>query len=211
MNARLVKLGLIGTLIGLAIVAVVGYYIQGTPKGYVQDTEARLPDLGGPFRLVDQFGKTRTDKEFRGKYMLIYFGYSYCPDICPMGLQNISAALLSLGTDIGHITPIFITIDPERDDVKNLGIYAQNWHTSFVFLTGSSEQLDPVYRSFKVYTSKVKPEGTEADYLMDHSALIYLIDREGKFIDFFPHTTNPAEIAQKIRKHLLAEFSSSQA
>lgn len=207
MNLRLIRGGILGTALGLGILAVGSYYVRSTPKSFVQDTTSHLPDLGGPFRLVDQFGKTRTDQEFRGKYMLIYFGYSYCPDVCPMGLQNISAALQSLGTDLGRIVPIFITIDPERDDVKNLNLYAQNWHSSFIFLTGTPQELDPVMKSYKVYTSKVKPEGTEADYIMDHSALIYLIDREGNFIDFFPHTTNPAQIANKIRKHLLEEMT----
>lgn len=207
MNLRLIRGGILGTALGLGILAVGSYYVRSTPKSFVQDTTSHLPDLGGPFRLVDQFGKTRTNQEFRGKYMLIYFGYSYCPDVCPMGLQNISAALQSLGTDLGRIVPIFITIDPERDDVKNLNLYAQNWHSSFIFLTGTPQELDPVMKSYKVYTSKVKPEGTEADYIMDHSALIYLIDQEGNFIDFFPHTTNPAQIANKIRKHLLEEMT----
>lgn len=206
MNLRLIRLGILGTALGLGILAIGSYYVRSTPKSFVQDATSHLPDLGGPFRLVDQFGKTRTDQEFRGKYMLLYFGYSYCPDVCPMGLQNISAALQSLGTDLGNIVPIFITIDPERDDVKNLNLYAQNWHSSFIFLTGTPKELDPVMKAYKVYTSKVKPEGTEADYIMDHSALIYLIDREGNFIDFFPHTTNPAQIANKIRKHLLKEM-----
>jgi cytochrome oxidase Cu insertion factor (SCO1/SenC/PrrC family) len=206
MNLRLIRLGILGTAIGMGAIALAAYYMQSKEKTYMKDTPTNLPDLGGSFRLVDQFGKTRTSQEFRGKYMLVYFGYTYCPDVCPMGLQNITAALNGLGRDISRIVPIFITIDPERDDVKNLSLYAPNWHSSFVFLTGTDQQLAPVLKSFKVYTSKVKPEGTEADYLMDHSALIYLMDRQGKFVDFFPHTTSPAVIANKIRKHLMDEM-----
>jgi protein SCO1/2 len=133
----------------------------------------------------------------------MYFGYTFCPDICPLGLQNITEGLNQLGRDIDQIVPLFITIDPERDTVENLRVYATNWHPSFVMLTGTKQQLDPVFKSYKVYVAKAKPEGTMADYLMDHSALVYLLDRNGKFVDYFPHTTDPGEIAKIIQSHLL--------
>lgn len=209
MNVRYLRFGLLGAFIGLIGLLVLASYFKYSPKTYTQDVPTALPDLGGAFRLVDQFGKVRTNQEFQGKYMLIYFGYSFCPDVCPLGLQNITGALKDLGKDVDQIIPIFITVDPERDDVKSLSLYAQNWHSSFVMLTGSQQQLDPVIKAFKVYAVKSKPQGTEADYLIDHSALVYLMDRQGKFIDFFPHTTPPAQIAQKIRKHLLNEFQST--
>lgn len=199
MTTRWIRLGLIGCSIALGGIAGLTQYIRKTPKNYVQDTPTHLPDLGGSFRLKDQFGAIRTDQEFRGKYMLIYFGYSFCPDICPMGLQNITAALRHLKKSVDRLVPIFITIDPERDDVESLRLYAQNWHSSFVMLTGTQQQLDPVLKAFKVYAQKMTPEGTQADYVMDHSALIYLMDRQGKFIAFFPHTTPGEEMAKKIQ------------
>lgn len=203
MNLRWIRLGLIGVGVALGVIAALAYYMNTTPKNYVQDTPTHLPDLGGPFRLTDQFGSIRTNQEFRGKYMLIYFGYSFCPDICPLGLQNISAALGELKNSVDQIVPIFITIDPERDDVESLRLYAQNWHSSFVMLTGMPQQLDPVLKAFKVYAQKMTPEGTQADYVMDHSALVYLMDRQGKFIAFFPHTTPGPEMAKKIHEAML--------
>lgn len=205
MAIKHIRLGIMSLALGLGCVAGIYTYMKREAHTYVQDTPRQLPNLGAPFRLTDQFGKIRTTQEFRGKYMLLYFGYSFCPDICPLGLQNISAALKKLGTDLDQVVPIFITIDPERDDVKSLNLYAQNWHSSFIMLTGSQKELNPVIKGFKVYAVKVKPEGTKADYVMDHSSLVYLLDRQGNFIDFFPHSTPPNIIAQKIQEHLTAE------
>jgi protein SCO1/2 len=215
MNLKLIRFGILGISLGLGGLAIATYFIRSAPKTFVQDSaqdsESCLPELGGPFRLIDQFGNTRTDKEFRGKYQLIYFGYSYCADICPLGLQNISAALKRLGTDLSHFVPIFITIDPKRDDVENLSLYAQNWHSSFIFLTGTPQQLAPVFKAYKVYASKVNPqETTREDYVMDHSTLIYLMDREGKLIDFFPHSTPSDKIFEKLQKHLISEIKTGK-
>lgn len=206
MNRRYFGFAGLGIVLGLSILGIFAYQIQQQPITYVQDSNTnQLPNLGGPFTLTDQFGKQRSDKDYRGKYMLVYFGYSYCPDVCPLGLQNIGAALDDLGTDIDQVAPLFITIDPERDTVESLNTYAQNWHSSFVMLTGSEKELEPVKKAYKVYAVKAKPDGTMADYLMDHSALVYLINKDGKFIDFFPHTTEPKKMASIIRKHMLAE------
>lgn len=206
MNSRNLKFSLLGVFIGVFLLGGFTYYISQQPISYVQDTTNRsLPNLGGPFTLVDQFGKTRNDREFRGKYMLLYFGYSFCPDVCPLGLQNITAALDLLGRDIDQIVPMFITIDPERDTVESLQLYAQNWHTSLLMMTGSQAQLQQVQKAYKVYAVKAKPDGTMADYLMDHSALVYLVNREGTFIDFFPHTTDPQKMAEIIRRQLINE------
>lgn len=205
MNRRYLKFASLGMIIGCSILAVFAYQLR-QPISYVQDlNERQLPNLGGPFTLTDQFGKKRSDSDFRGKYMLVYFGYSFCPDVCPLGLQNIGAALDQLGRDLDQVVPIFITVDPKRDTVENMHIYAQNWHSSFIMLTGTDKELDPVKQAYKVYAAKVKPDGTMADYLIDHSALVYLINREGKFIDFFPHTTEPAKIVELIKKQLLKD------
>lgn len=162
--------------------------------------------IGAPFELVDQHKKVRKSEEFQGKFMLVYFGYSFCPDICPMGLQNISEALNRLERDRDEVVPIFITIDPERDTPQNLNLYASNFHPSFIMLTGSSQQLDPLLKSFKVYAAKATPDGTMADYLMDHSTMIYLMGRDGQFIEFFPHSTEPQKIAAILQKHLIREL-----
>lgn len=193
----------------MLILAGFACYFNYTPKSYVEDKSSTgLPKLGGPFSLTDQFGNKRKNSEFLGKYMMVYFGYSFCPDVCPMGLQHISKALELLGTDIDQVTPLFITIDPERDTQENLKVYAQNWHSSFIFLTGSQEEINPVLEAYKVYTMRARPDGTMADYLIDHSAFVYLMDRSGNLISFFPHTSDPQVMAQTVREHLLKEHQS---
>jgi len=157
-----------------------------------------MPQIGGHFTLIDQHGAHRSTTEFLGKYMLIYFGYSFCPDICPLGLQNMSGALTILGRDLDDVVPIFVTIDPERDTVGNLKIYATNFHSKFIMLTGAPQEVSPVLKSYKVYAAKAKPDGTMADYLMDHSTLIYLMDREGHFMKSFPHTIAPEDLAKAV-------------
>jgi protein SCO1/2 len=205
-NKKYFRLAMLGVVMGGVILAGFAYYFAHTPKTYVEaKTTTGLPKLGGPFDLLDQFGKRRTSADFSGKYMMVYFGYSFCPDICPMGLQHMSKALELLGTDIDQIAPIFITVDPERDTVDNLKTYAQNWHTSFVFLTGSEEAVKQVLQAYKVYAVKAKPDGTMADYLIDHSALIYIMGRDGKLVGFFPHTTEPEVIAKNLRTYLIQE------
>lgn len=205
MNFRLLRLSLLGLAIGIGIVGGMTYYIKDEPINYNQDNERHLPDLGGPFTLTDQFNKKRTNTEFRGKYMLVYFGYTFCPDVCPLGLRNISSALDLLERDLDQVVPIFITIDPERDQPEALRSYASTIHSSFVMLTGPQKELDPVLKAYNVYAVKAKPDGTMADYLMDHSSLVYLMDRNGKLVDFFPHTESPQKIADTIHKHLLQE------
>lgn len=202
MTLKYIRLGILGLAGALAVLGAFTYYFKITPKSYVSASTTKvLPNLGGPFKLTDQFGKIRTNEEFRGKFMLVYFGYTFCPDVCPLGLQNMTAGLTQLGRDIEKVVPIFITIDPARDTVENLQIYAQNWHSSFIMLTGEEKEINPVLKAYKVYAVKAKPDGTMADYLMDHSALVYLMDRNGKLVDYFPHTTEPDEMAKIIRNH----------
>jgi protein SCO1/2 len=164
-----------------------------------------VPQIGGDFTLTDQHGLKRSTADFRGKYQLIYFGYSFCPDICPLGLQNMSGALKALGRDLDDVVPIFVTIDPERDTVENLKVYASNFHPKFIMLTGAPEEVAPVLKDYKVYAVKAKPDGTMADYLMDHSTLIYLMDRNGHFLKSFPHTMAPEDLAKAVTAILASE------
>lgn len=202
---RWIQLGIMGISLALGVMAIITYQFRKTPISYVEDHGSTgRPDVGGPFVLNDHHGKQRTNEEFKGKIMVVYFGYSFCPDICPLGLQNMTAALELLGRDIDQVAPIFITIDPERDTAANLKNYAPNWHSSFVFLTGSKEEVGKAIKNYKVYAAKAKPDGTVAEYLMDHSTLIYIMDRKGTFLEAHPHTTEPEKLAAAVRKHLLA-------
>jgi protein SCO1/2 len=162
--------------------------------------ETGTAKIGGAFKLVDQNGVIRTDIDFRGKYMLIYFGYSFCPDICPTALYNIAEALEMLGDKGQEIQPIFITIDPDRDTVDALSSYMQNYPQQFIALTGEDGAIKAAMDAYGVYASKVEREDSN-DYLIDHSSIVYLMDRQGRFLSHFSHNTMPDKIVEILRKH----------
>lgn len=155
---------------------------------------------GGPFELTAHTGETVSSEQFLGRYMLVYFGYSYCPDVCPLDLQKMSVALYQLeqqGYDTTPIQPIFISIDPERDTVEELANYVPDFHPRLLALTGSLDQISAVARDYKVYFAKRAQEGTD-DYLMDHSALIFVMDPEGNYVRLFSSRDKPTDIAQSL-------------
>ena len=157
--------------------------------------------VGGPFELLDQNGKIRTNADYKGKYMVVYFGYSFCPDICPAALYNMTQAFQEMSPkELKDLAPLFITIDPQRDTVKNLKTYMQNFHPSFTALTGSQDKIDQAVKGYRVYAKKAKPDGTSTEYLLDHSSIVYVMDRQGRFITSFNHQTEPEIIKQTIRK-----------
>lgn len=157
--------------------------------------------IGGTFTLTDQHGKTVSDKDFRGKYMLVYFGYSYCPEICPTDLLTISQTMAGLGADADRVAPVFITIDPERDTVEQLRTYMQNFDPRITALTGAKDIIAKVQQSYKVYSHKSEDTGA-SEYLMDHSAITYLMDTNGKYLDHFPHGTSSTAMVAKIEGRL---------
>ena len=167
--------------------------------------------IGGSFELIDQDGNTRSDTEFRGKYMMVYFGYSYCPDICPTGLASMTEALEKMGKFGRHIQPIFITLDAQRDKVPTLKKYMKHFHPRFVALTGSEEALLKAKKAYRVYSKKIGIDGKEFDpkketaerqnsYLVDHSSIVYLMDRNGNHIDQFSHNTPVERMVEKLQK-----------
>jgi protein SCO1/2 len=158
--------------------------------------------IGGPFSLVDQDGRPRTDRDFRGELMLIYFGYTYCPDACPTALLAMSQALDALGADAAKVQPIFITVDPARDTAAQLKLYAQNFHPRMVMLTGSAEQIAAAAKAFRVYYAKAKGSGEDDQYLMDHTSIVYLMGRDGQYLTHFTHATSADKMAEAIRKYL---------
>jgi cytochrome oxidase Cu insertion factor (SCO1/SenC/PrrC family) len=144
--------------------------------------------VGGPFSLMDHTGRRVTDEDFRGRYMLVAFGYTYCPDVCPGELQLISAALDRLGAKADRIAPIFITVDPARDTQDVLKAYMANFHPRFVGLTGSEAEIAAAAKAYRVYFRKVESPGSP--YLMDHTSLVYLMDPEGNYVTHFPYGTD---------------------
>jgi cytochrome oxidase Cu insertion factor (SCO1/SenC/PrrC family) len=154
--------------------------------------------VGGPFRLTDQAGRERTDAEFRGRLLLVYFGFTYCPDICPADLQEIGLALDQLGRRADEVQPIFVTLDPKRDTPEHLAEYLQTFHPRIIGLTGSQAAIRAVAQAYKVYYEEVR-RGPGADYTIDHSALIYLIDASGRYIGFLPPGSPSGRIAHVIK------------
>jgi protein SCO1/2 len=157
--------------------------------------------VGGPFALVDHNGRSRTDEDFRGKLVLVYFGFTYCPDICPTDLQNIGLALDQLGQEAEKVQPLFITVDPERDTAEHLKEYLQSFHPSFIGLTGDTSAIRAAADAFKVYYARVS-NGQGDDYTVDHTAFIYLMGADGGYVGFFPPGTSSERIAEMLRKQL---------
>jgi cytochrome oxidase Cu insertion factor (SCO1/SenC/PrrC family) len=156
--------------------------------------------IGGPFALIDHTGKLRTDEDFRGELLLIYFGYSYCPDVCPTDLQQIGLAVDGLGARAEAVQPLFITLDPERDTAVHLAEYVPAFHPRLIGLTGSAEQIRRVALAYKVYYAKYPPDSS--DYVIDHSSFIYLVDKAGKYIGFFPPGTTADRMIEIINLNL---------
>ena len=153
--------------------------------------------IGGPFSLTDQNGRRVSDKDFLGKYMLVFFGYTYCPDVCPTELQVMTEALGQMGAKGDTIQPIFISFDPERDTPETLKAYVGNFSPRLIGLTGSADDIAAAAKAYRVYYSKVE-KGAANDYLMDHSTIIYLMGPDGKFIKHFIYSTDAKALAEAL-------------
>ena len=186
-----------------AVVAVV--FLWPGLRGGVPAAPLAGASIGGPFALVDQHGKPFTDRDLKGRYSLVYFGYTYCPDVCPLDVQNLSLGLAAFEkTDPkrgAKVVPVFVTVDPERDDPAALTAFAANFHPRLIALTGTRAQVDVAKKAYKVYARRAGPEGAK-DYLMDHAAMTYLMGPDGAPIDFLPHGTTPAQVADELAKYV---------
>jgi protein SCO1/2 len=158
--------------------------------------------LGGAFTLVAHTSETVRDTDFQGKYLLIFFGYTFCPDICPTALQEVAFTLDALGGDAAKIQPLFITIDPQRDTPEVLAEYVAAFDPRIVGLTGTPEQIASVTKAYRAYYAKSDPAAGDTDYLMDHSAFIYLMGPDGRFLNALSFREPATEIVKAIRKYL---------
>jgi protein SCO1/2 len=171
-----------------------------TTDGHTQVTGKAL--VGGPFSLIDQTGKQVTDKDFRGKFMLVFFGYTNCPDVCPAGLQVMSVAIEKLGRRADDVVPIFITLDPEQDTPQKLAAYVKNFSPRLIGLTGSASDIAAAAKAYRVFYQKVPDEKDPSRYSIDHSAIFYLMGKDGSLLAPIPHTNDAAQLAQAIDKAL---------
>lgn len=178
---------------------VVGLLILFWAMGGVSKV-AQPAAIGGPFQLTDQHGKAVTEKNLKGKPTLIFFGYTHCPDVCPTSLFEISEVLRALGKDADKVNAVFISVDPERDTPATMKEYLSSFDPHLEGLSGDPAETAKVVTSYRVYAKKVPTK--DGDYTMDHTALIYLMDRDGRFVSPFNMKRTPEEAAADLKKYL---------
>ncbi|HXF53621.1 MAG TPA: SCO family protein [Hyphomicrobiaceae bacterium] len=202
MRTRLIVLALAGLAVGAAVALIVlPGGLQRLASGTTL-TSIGKATVGGPFSLIDHHGQRVSDEDFRGRLMLVYFGFTYCPDVCPTGLQVMAAAIEKLGPKGEDVVPILITVDPERDTPEALARYVPSFHPRLIGLTGSSAEIATVARAYRVYYRKVKDEASSQTYTVDHTSIVYLMGRDGQFVTHFTHATPPDAMAAAIAKAL---------
>ncbi|MBF0107941.1 MAG: SCO family protein [Magnetococcales bacterium] len=159
--------------------------------------------LKGSFSLKDEQGTTRKLEDYRGSYLLVYFGYTYCPDVCPTNLGIIAQVLNTLPTGVGdHLTPLFVSVDPERDTPAQLGDYTDAFHPRLIGLTGTAEEVRQAANTFGVYYARVENPADRGHYLVDHSSSTYFIDDQGRLRDIFEHAMAPEDMRRRIVKEI---------
>lgn len=158
--------------------------------------------IGGPFQLTDQDGKPISDQDLKGKPFLVFFGFTHCPDVCPTALFEVSELLRALGKDADRTAALFITVDPERDTPAKLKDYLSSFDPRLRAATGDRPAIEAVQKAYRVYAKKVPSEKGGDDYSMDHTALIYLMDKQGRFVAPFNLKRTPEEAAAELRKYL---------
>lgn len=163
--------------------------------------------FGGPFELTDHDGRTVTDGTFRGRFTLLYFGYTFCPDLCPTNLLTMAEALEALGPEGKRVQPLFVTVDPERDNPAALRDYMAHFGPRFLGLRGTPAQTRAVLKAWRIHRRKVPAEaGADAgDYLVDHATLTFLMGPDGRFRTLFPHDTRVEKMTATLRRYLAAE------
>ena len=191
--------GLIAFL--LATAPMVGAQEMPSPGALMDALMWGKEPVGAPFALTDQHGRLRTDAEFRGKFILLYFGYTHCPDICPADVLSITLALQGLGESAASLQPIFVTLDPERDTQTHLGDYLGSFDPRWIGLTGDPTAIRALSLAYKIWFAKAAGARGD-DYSIDHTTAIFLINREGNYIGFLPPGTEPERIMQALRAQL---------
>lgn len=199
---RLLVAALAVNVAALVLVLTTGRVPMAPSSGTSVRTGTAL--IGGPFMLTTIDGRTVTDQTYRGKWLLIYFGYTFCPDACPTALSNMSIALQTLGAEADKIQPLFITVDPKRDTARVMASYLESFDPRIVGLVGTQEQTDAIVKTYRLYVGTEKEPGDT--YLVAHSTYVYLMDPDGMFADVIEGGTPGDQMADAVRK-LIKEHS----
>lgn len=200
---QLYGLGL-AVLLGVAALSINEWWRIAVPSD--SSTVFHAPAIGGPLTLATTDGSTVTDETYRGKILLVYFGYTTCPDACPTTLNNIAGALAELGPLVDHIQPLFITIDPQRDTREVLANYVKAFDPRIVGLTGTADQIAAAAKAYRVYYAPYKTRDAPDGYLMDHTSVVYVMSEEHRFVASFSQDTPASQMADRLRK-LIAKTS----
>lgn len=198
MNTRLIVV-VLAALLGGGLLAMA--LLPAAPPATNSATTGKA-SVGGPFELTSQNDRRVSDKDFRGKLMLVYFGYTFCPDVCPAGLQVISAALDKLGTRADDVVPIFISLDPERDTPAKLKEYLGSFNPRLLGLTGTPEEIAAVAKAYRAYYKKVPDAKHPDEYSVDHTSIIYLMGRDGTYVGHASHASSFEKLAEQIANAL---------
>ncbi|MGH6783985.1 MAG: SCO family protein [Sphingomicrobium sp.] len=198
MTARTSRVLLVLAAFFTSLVLAFGVVMLVVERGPGTVTQAAA--VGGPFRLIDQNGRPFTDQDLKGRPFLVFFGFTHCPDICPTTLFDVSEVLRRLGPDADRVRALFITVDPERDTPEKLKDYLSSFDPHLVGLTGDPAAVAATTKAYRVYTRKVPLEG--GNYTMDHQTLVYLMDKEGRFVAPFSLKRRPEDAAADLRRYL---------
>ena len=188
---------LIAAALGLAAGIGAAYLSLRVPDG-TKPTVAGRVAIGGPFSLVDTSGQRRTEKDYAGKPMIVFFGFTNCPDVCPSGLQTLTVALDKLGPKADGLSALFITVDAERDTPEALAQYVKSFHPKIHGLTGTADEINAVIKAYRVYAVKVHDQNEPSRYNIDHSSFFYLMDGSGQYVKHFPHSVDANVLADAL-------------
>ncbi|XP_053564646.1 protein SCO1 homolog, mitochondrial [Bombina bombina] len=197
----------------LAVTVALGGVLMAGMKYLKKEKEDKLeqervrslgkPLLGGPFSLIDHNGQPKSDKDYLGQWVLLYFGFTHCPDICPEEIEKMILVVDEIDKipSLPNLTPLFITIDPDRDDKDAVARYVKEFSSKLIGLTGSAEQIEKVARAYRVYFSS-GPKDEDNDYIVDHTIIMYLIGPDGSFVDYYGQNKTNGEISASIASHM---------
>ena len=201
MKPRILFLITTAFIVGV-IGAVSSFYLLNNAMKNAAPQSIGKARVGGPFTLTNHKGQRVTEKDFEGKFTLVYFGFTFCPDICPTELQIVTQALERLGKKAENVTPVFVTVDPERDSVEQMASYVSNFHERLVGLTGTPEEIRTIAKAYHVFYAKVKDNKSTTEYTVDHTSSLYFMGPKGNYLTRFTYGMDPQKMAEGIEKFL---------